>query len=259
MNKFSVNLSTIFTEVPFLQRFKKAREHGFTFVECQFPYAYSIEDIQCELDQNELSMMLINLPAGNWEKGDRGLAADPDRTQEFRESVQKGIKYATALNIPMIHCMAGKASDLDAQTTRKAYEKNLRYAGTEMAKHHLTLLIEPINPFDMPDYYLNNLYQAKKILDVVNLPNVKLQFDFYHMERVHGKSLTIYKEYAEMIGHIQIADVPGRHEPGTGNMDYQRILEYLDKNYDGTIGLEYSPSGKSEESFAWLKKGEELA
>jgi hydroxypyruvate isomerase len=249
LKKYAVNLSTVFTEVPFLERFKNARECGFSFVECQFPYANSVEEIQHELEQNELSMVLLNLPPGNWEKGDRGIAADPNRVEEFRESVMEGIKYAAALNVSKIHCMAGI---VDSDAARKVYIDNLRYAGSEMAKHGLTILIEPINQFDMPGYFLSDLYQAVEILETVGLPNVKLQFDFYHIERIHGNALSLYKQFAEQVDHVQIADVPGRHEPGTGEMDYREIIDYLNHTYKGLIGLEYTPSGNSKESFEWL-------
>lgn len=249
MNKFAVNLSTIFTEVPFLERFKKARDFGFSFVECQFPYDYSTEEIQRELEEHQLEMVLINLPPGNWAKGDRGIAADLIRIKEFKESVKQGIHYARALNVSKIHCMAGIVS---GAVSKAVYIENLQFAGTELAKHGLTLLIEPINPVDMPGYYLTNIYQASEILKAVNLPNVKLQFDFYHIEKVHGHSLSIYQEYADIVGHIQIADHPGRHQPGTGEMDYQQILQNLNYKYEGYIGLEYIPQGKSEESFEWI-------
>lgn len=252
MNTFTVNLSTIFTEVPFLERFRKAHNSGFSFVECQFPYDYSIEEIQQELVRYELSMVLINLPAGNWGNGDRGLAADPNRVEEFHASVKEGIRYATGLNVSKIHCMAGIVSGVDQETNRKVYVENLRYAGSELAKHGLTLLIEPINPFDMPGYYLSNIDQAKEILQEVDLPNVKLQFDFYHIERVHGHAHSIFQEYADIVGHVQIADHPGRHQPGTGKIDYHQILQNLSNQYDGCIGLEYTPRGKSEKSFEWM-------
>jgi hydroxypyruvate isomerase len=252
MNTFAVNLSTIFTEVPFLERFKKAYDSGFSFIECQFPYDNSIEEIQQELERYHLSMVLINLPAGKWGNGDRGITADPNRVEEFQASVKKGIQYATGLNVSKIHCMAGIVSGVDPETARKVYVENLLYAGTELAKHGLMLLIEPINSFDMPGYYLSNIYQAKEILKEVDLPNVKLQFDFYHIERVHGHSLSIFQTYADIVGHVQIADHPGRHQPGTGKMDYHRILQYLCNHYDGYIGLEYTPQGKSEKGFEWM-------
>lgn len=252
MNKFAVNLSTVFTEVPFLERFKKARDCGFSYVECQFPYHFSIEEIKRELKLHNLSMVLFNLPPGNWEKGDRGIAVDTDRIEEFRAAVAEGIKYAQALNVSQIHCMAGTVTEQEQNAVWEVYLKNLHYAGTEMAKHQLTLLIEPINPYDMPGYYLNNINQAKKILDEVGLPNVRLQFDFYHMERLYGNALSVFKQYTESVGHVQIADVPGRHQPGTGNMEYDPIFHFLKDTYQGYIGLEYIPLGKSEESFEWL-------
>jgi len=252
MNKFAVNLSTIFTDVPFIDRFMKASVYGFSYVECQFPYAYSIEEIQRELQQHQLTMVLLNLPAGNWEKGDRGIAVDPNRVDEFRRSVTEGIKYAKALNVSKIHCMAGIVSGMDSGIARKVYLENLRFAGIEMAKHGLTVLIEPINPYDMPGYFLNDIHQAREILNELNLPNVKLQFDFYHIHRIHGNSLAIYQQYADVVGHIQIADFPGRHQPGTGEMDYLKIFHYLNETYDGYIGLEYTPNRKSEDSFEWL-------
>ncbi|MCM3568493.1 hydroxypyruvate isomerase family protein [Neobacillus mesonae] len=247
------NLSTIFTEFPFLERFQKAKEHGFSLVECQFPYEYSIEEIQRELKRHELSMVLINLHPGDWKKGDRGLAADPERIPEFRTSVQQGIRYANALKVPRIHCMAGIVSEsLDPETAKQVYIENLKYAGTEAAAHGLTILIEPINQGDMPGYFLSDIHQAKAILNAVNLPNVKLQFDFYHIERIHGNALGLFQQYADRVDHVQIADVPGRHEPGTGNMDYQSIFHYLNRTYNGFAGLEYIPLGKSEDSFSWL-------
>jgi hydroxypyruvate isomerase len=254
MNSYAVNLSTIFTELPFLERFKKARGSGFSLVECQFPYAETIEDLRKELTQNELSMVLLNLPPGNWDKGDRGIAADPERVDEFKESVRLGIEYATKLNIPSIHCMSGLQPKADYETAKNVFVKNLQYAGEEMAKHGLALFIEPINTSSFPGYFLNDVHQGAEILNQVNLPNVKLQFDFYHIERIHGNSLEFFKCYKHLVGHVQIADYPDRHEPGTGNMDYSKILNYLSENYSGFIGLEYIPQGASEQSFKWLSK-----
>ncbi|EWG10322.1 hydroxypyruvate isomerase family protein [Cytobacillus firmus] len=250
MNRFSVNLSTVFTEVPFLDRFKKAREAGFDLVECQFPYANTIEEIRNELRRNDLSMILINLPPGKWEEGDRGLAADPNRIEEFRNSVEIGIRYAYGLGVKQIHCMAG----VHARNNLNVFIENLSFAGTAMSEHGINLLIEPINPFDMPGYFLNDIKQAEEIINSVGLPNVKLQFDFYHIERIYGQALSIFQKYAELVSHIQIADSPGRHEPGTGEMNYKEILLYLQKHYKGGIGLEYNPQGGSAESFAWLKE-----
>ncbi|SEM20125.1 hydroxypyruvate isomerase [Mesobacillus persicus] len=260
MNKLVVNLSTVFLEVPFIERFKKARESGFSSVECQFPYAHTTKEIVQEMERNQLSMVLLNLPPGDWEQGDRGLATDPSRVDAFKKSVRQGIKYATALNVPRIHCMAGIVSEANREHAKEVYVSNLYYAGSELAKYDLTLLIEPINPYNMPDYFLNNLHQAAGIIKEVNLPNVALQFDFYHIERIHGNSLSLYDQYTDIIGHVQIADTPSRHEPGTGEIDYQQVFGHLKNTYKGYIGLEYTPKGRSEDSFEWLttmKKGSE--
>lgn len=255
MVQFSVNLSTIFTEVPFIERFKKAKKAGFSFVECQFPYEVPIDAIRKELEENQLSLVLINLPPGNWEKGDRGLAVDSNRIEEFRESVHKGIEYATNLNVPNIHCMAGnQLFTLDEKEAKKVYLENMQYAAKIMAEHHITLLIEPINPMDMPNYFLSSLPQAIEIIHECSLPNVKLQFDFYHIQKIHGNLLHNFSSYLQYIAHVQIADVPDRHEPGTGEIHYNNIFQYMDKlGYNGYVGLEYIPKGKSEESFHWMK------
>ncbi|KAF0823163.1 hydroxypyruvate isomerase family protein [Cytobacillus firmus] len=250
MNRFSVNLSTVFTEVPFLDRFKKAREAGFDLVECQFPYANTIEEIRNELRRNDLSMILINLPPGKWEEGDRGLAADPNRIEEFRNSVEIGIRYAKGLEVKQIHCMAG----VYHSKNQNVFNENLFFAGNAMSEQGINLLIEPINPFDIPGYFLKDIQQAEEIINSVGLPNLKLQFDFYHIERIHGQALSFFQKYAELVSHVQLADCPGRHEPGTGEMDYKEILLYLQKYYKGNIGLEYNPQGRSAESFAWLKE-----
>jgi len=253
MNQFAVNLSTIFTEVPFMERFKKARECGFSLVECQFPYEYPKEEILKELEQNQLKMVLHNLPPGDWEKGDRGLAADPKRIHEFHKSVETAIHFAKALNVSKVHCMAGIVRTIEPELARETFMRNIHYAASQLGKHGITLLIEPINSFDIPGYYLNNLQLAVEILQEVNLANAKLQFDFYHIQRIHGDPLALFKKHKDIIAHVQIADAPGRHEPGTGDINYPNILEHLGESYQGDIGLEYLPLTNSEESFGWTK------
>ncbi|TKC19316.1 hydroxypyruvate isomerase family protein [Robertmurraya kyonggiensis] len=248
---FSVNVSTIFTEFPFLERFKKAKEAGFQYVECQFPYDFEVEEIQEAIANEQLTLTLINLPPGNWAKGDRGLAVDYMRVEEFRQSVEKGITYATALGVKKIHCMAGVPIERDV--ARGAYVKNIQYAGEKLAEHGITLLIEPINPFDMPGYYLSNLHDSVQILKEIALPNVKLQYDFYHIQRMHGNLIANFEQYFDYIGHIQIADTPGRHEPGTGEIHFENIFSMIElSGYEGFVGLEYTPKGRSEDSFKWI-------
>lgn len=254
MVQFAVNLTTIFTEVPFIERFRKAKQAGFSYVECQFPYEEPIQNVLRKLHNNNLSMVLINLPAGDWKNGDRGLAIDPGRITEFKNAVDKALQYAFALKAPNIHCMAGILSpEQSREEARKVYIENLQYAGRKMGELGLTLLIEPINPYDMPGYFLSDIHDAVNIIKEVNLPNVRLQFDFYHIERIHGKPLELFKKYFRLIGHVQVADYPGRHQPGTGSMNYEQIFSFIDsKGFNRPLGLEYTPAGKSEDSFNWL-------
>ncbi len=261
MKPFSVNLSTIFTEVPFLERFKKAKEAGFKYVECQFPYDVPIRAIEAQLIETGLTLVLINLPPGNWEQGDRGMAIFSDRIPEFKESVQKGIEYARALGVEKIHCLAGVlTSDMNREQARQVYLENLKYAALEMAREQITLLIEPINHADMPWYFLHNIGEAAKVLDELELSNLMLQFDFYHIQRLHGNLLVNFERFLDRIGHIQVADVPGRHEPGTGEINYQNVISEVRRlGYRGYIGLEYTPIGKSEDSFGWVHRFEGVA
>lgn len=259
--RYSINVSTIFTEVPFLERFKKAKEAGFSHVECQFPYENTVEQIQEELRNHHLSLELINLPPGNWESGDRGLAVDPELVDEFKASLEIGLSYATALKVPKIHCMAGiLPKHVEREVAKETYIQNVTYAGKKMDEHGITLLIEPINSFDMPGYFLSDLHEAIDILGEIELANVMLQYDFYHIQRLHGNLITNLQQYFDRIAHIQIADVPGRHQPGTGEIHYKNIFKILQEiNYQGLIGLEYTPKGKSEDSLTWipqLEKGD---
>ncbi|NMD69887.1 hydroxypyruvate isomerase family protein [Bacillus sp. DNRA2] len=255
MNKYAVNLSTIFTEVPFIERFKKAKQAGFNFVECQFPYSVPVSTIREELEMNQLSLVLINIPAGDWENGERGLAIYPERIPEFKESVATGIEYAQGLGVKKLHCLAGIVPvDMNPALARKTYIENLTFAAEQLAAHGMTLLIEPINQFDMPGYFLNDIKEAVEIVEEINLPNVKLQFDFYHIQKTKGNLLANFTNYMDKIEHIQVADVPGRHEPNTGEIYYQRVLaEVCNNGYRGFIGLEYIPLGKSEDSFSWIE------
>lgn len=254
MLQFAPNLTTIFTEVPFLDRFEKAKKLGFSFVEFQFPYAYSARLIKEKLSDNQLTCVLFNLPAGEWENGERGMAIFPNRRKEFYESVALGIEYALAFGTKNIHCLAGVLPpDLPREEALVTYKENLYYAANELIKHQMTLLIEPINAFDMPDYFLANVSEAMKVIRELALPNLKLQLDFYHLQRMQGELISTWRRYTNDVGHIQIADNPGRHEPGTGEINYDFIFTRLrEHNYTGYIGLEYTPLSKSEMSFKWL-------
>lgn len=257
MLNFSPNLSTLYHEVPFLQRFSKARAAGFRYVEFQFPYEFQIDEIKREVQTHNLNVVLFNLPPGDWKQGDRGIAILPDRRQEFREAVEEAIRYATALNCPRLHCLAGiLPEEMPAVDAWKVFAENLRHAASKFADYGLTLLIEPINTFDMPGYFLSDLRRAYSMICELKLPNLKIQYDFYHIQRIQGELLTSYKRLQDLIGHVQIADTPGRHQPGTGEINYSNIFRFLeDSGYQGYVGLEYIPAGPSDESFNWLPAG----
>lgn len=256
MLKFAPNLSTIFTEVPFLERFEKAKNAGFRHVEFQFPYAHSSEEVKKQLEKYELKTVLFNLSPGDWDAGDRGIAIFPERQDEFKQSVSKAIEYAKAFQCSHLHCMAGiLPKNVNCKDALHVFKENVSYCAEQFGQHGLTVLLEPINTCDMPNYFLSNIELAVQILDELALPNVKLQFDFYHMQRMQGELINTFKKYKEQIGHIQIADNPGRHEPGTGEIHYDNIFHMLkEEGYDGYIGLEYIPKEKSENSFSWLSK-----
>ena len=253
MPRFAANLSLLFTEVPFLDRFALAREHGFEAVEFLFPYACEPEQIQRRLARHGLTLVLHNLPPGDWSAGDRGLACDPRRVAEFRASVELGLEYALALQVPRVHCMAGlKPPRASRERVQATYLDNLRHAAERLGAHGIDVLIEPINPFDMPGYFLQGSAQAESILNACGQRNVRLQYDVYHMQRTEGELARTLERLLPRIGHIQIADNPGRHEPGTGEINFPFPFQYLDRlGYAGWVGCEYLPSATSASSFGW--------
>ncbi|BCJ85493.1 hydroxypyruvate isomerase [Effusibacillus dendaii] len=261
MFTFSANLSTLFTEVPFLNRFAKAKQAGFACIEFQFPYEIEPELIKREMELHQLKLVLFNFPPGNWQKGDRGISICADRQQEFRDSVEEAIRYAKTLNCPRLHCMAGiLPNGWEEKEAWQVYKENLRFAAARLADHQITLLIEPINRYDMPGYLLSDLKHAYELICELDMPNVKIQYDFYHMQRIQGELIASYQTYKDAIGHIQIADNPGRHEPGTGEINYPNIFRFLKEiGYEGYIGLEYTPKESSDTSFKWLADAVDLA
>lgn len=256
MLKFAPNLSTMFTEVPFIERFEKAKKAGFQYVEFQFPYAHSSEEVKQQLETNGLQTVLFNLPPGDWDKGDRGIAIFRERQDEFKQSVTKAIEYAQAFGCSQLHCMAGVLpKDGDRDNALQIFKENVRYCAEQFNKHGLTVLLEPINTYDIPNYFLSSIELAIEIIEELALPNVKLQFDFYHMQRMQGELINTFKKYKDQIGHVQIADNPGRHEPGTGEIHYENVFRTLtEEGYNGFIGLEYIPKDKSENSLSWITK-----
>jgi hydroxypyruvate isomerase len=263
MPRFAANLTMLFNEVPFLERFERAARAGFGSVEFLFPYAWPAAEVAGKLRGNRLKLVLHNLPAGDWEAGERGIACLPDRVDEFREGVARAIEYATSLGAPQLNCLAGKApssatSGASDEMLRKTFVANLKYAAAQLKKANLKLLIEPINTYDIPGFYLNRTAQAIAIIDeVVNdtkSDNLFLQYDIYHAQRSEGELAATLAKHIARIAHVQVADNPGRHEPGTGEINYGFLFAHLDRiGYTGFVGCEYKPAGTTESGLAWLE------
>jgi hydroxypyruvate isomerase len=253
MPKFAANLTLMFTEAPFMERFALARRHGFEAVEFLFPYAFAAADIAQELARHRLQLVLHNLPPGDWAAGDRGIACDPLRVEEFRAGVALALEYALALGAPQLHCMAGVVPPgADRAAVKALYLDNLRYAAAQLAPHGLRLLIEPINSFDMPGYFLTGTAQAAAIIAEAGAPNLFLQYDIYHMQRMEGALAATIAAHLPQIAHIQLADAPGRHEPGSGDIDFPTLLTAIDAlGYEGWIGCEYFPEGDTAAGLGW--------
>jgi hydroxypyruvate isomerase len=256
MPKFAANLSMMFTELPFPERFAAAARAGFKAVEFLFPYDFPAVDVAAWLKQNGLVNVLFNMPPGDWAGGERGIASLPDRGQEFRDGVARAIEYARVLGTPTVHCMAGCVPMAGDPLRRRAiYVENLRYAAREMARHGRTVVIEPINHRDMPTYFLNTQAQAHAICKEIGLPNLKVQMDFYHCQIVEGDLTTSFRKNFAGIGHVQVASVPDRHEPDEGEVDYRHIFRLLDDmGYEGYVGCEYRPRGRTEDGLGWIKE-----
>jgi len=253
MLKLAVNLSMVFTEVPLLERFALARQHGFDHVEIQFPYELSIAEIQEQLNQHQLSLCLINVPAGDLMQGGHGLAGIPGQEVQFHQAMQKAIEYATALKVPSINILAGKQPlDSDLLPCLKTLADNLKMACSMLSDHDIQPVFEMINGTDMPRFLVQNVAQAQEMLEAVNHPALKMQYDCYHMAMMGEDVLGALKENIDQIGHIQFADHPGRHQPGTGSLNYAEIFQWLtNSSYRGLVAAEYRPSGSSDASFDW--------
>jgi hydroxypyruvate isomerase len=253
MPKLAANLSMMFIDAPFLERFALALEAGFDAVEFLFPYAYEAGELAGLLRRHRLELVLFNLPCGDWDAGDRGMACDPLRIEQFRAGVPVALRYAAELGVTRLHCMAGKVpAGLAHGQARATYIDNLRHAAALARPHGVDLLIEPINHFDMPGYFLNRSRQALEIIAEAACPNLFLQYDIYHMQRMEGELSNTIRAHLPMIKHMQIADTPGRHEPGTGEINYRHLLALIDElGYDGWLGCEYVPAGDTMDGLAW--------
>ena len=254
MLSFAANLSMLFAEVDFVARFARASRAGFRAVECQFPYAYSKDALMEQLRQHQLVLVLHNLPAGDWSGGDRGLACLPDRVGEFQEGLGVAIEYAVALGCTRLNCLSGIApAGMDREVLRDTFVDNLRFAAGELKRRGIALLIEPLNSRDVPGFFLGTTQQAVEIIRDAGADNLYLQFDVYHTRIMEGDIIASFERALGHIAHVQIADDPGRREPGTGAIDFGAVFQALERaSYTGWVGCEYLPSGTTEDSLAWL-------
>ncbi len=255
MPKFAANLSMMFNEVPFLDRFGAAAEVGFKGVEFLFPYEFSPEAIEGKLRRHGVEIVLFNMPPGNWAAGERGIGSIPGREEEFRAGVEKALLYATRLGVPRLHAMAGiPPVSADRGACRQTLIENLKYAAEQLAPHGITLLLEAINSRDMPGFFVNTQAESYDICTAVGAPNLKMQLDCYHMQVMEGDLATKLKKYAPQCGHIQIAGAPERHEPDTGEIRYEYLFRMLDEiGYSGWLGCEYRPAGKTVDGLGWFR------
>jgi hydroxypyruvate isomerase len=255
MPKFAANLTMLFNELEFLARFEAAAKAGFRGVEYLFPYPFPKERLAEELSKHQLVQVLHKLPAGDWAAGERGIAVNPARVGEFQEGVGKAIEYATALGCKQVNCLAGiTPKDVSVEQAQKTFIDNLKFAAPRLAAANIKLLIEPINTRDIPGFFLSGTKQALAIMDEVGSPNLLLQYDIYHMQIMEGDLAPTIQRNLARIAHLQLADNPGRNEPGTGEINYPFLFQFLDNlGYDGWIGCEYKPKTTTLEGLAWIK------
>jgi hydroxypyruvate isomerase len=256
MPRFAANLSMLFNEVAFLDRFEAAANAGFKGVECQFPYDVEATELRSRLERFGLSQVLHNLPAGDWAAGERGIACHPNRVDEFKAGVNQAIAYATQLGCPQVNCLAGIAPQgADDAQVRATFVENLKFAADKLKGAGIRLLIEAINTRDVPGFYLCGATQALDIISATGSDNIFVQFDVYHMHIMEGDLIQTLEKNLEMIQHIQVADHPGRGEPGTGEIDFPALFKVLDKiGYAGWVGCEYRPVTTTAEGLGWAER-----
>ena len=252
--KFSANLSFLYPELPFLERFAAAAADGFRAVEYAVPYVASAEELAALNARHGLDQVLFNLPAGDWDGGERGIACHPDRVDEFRAGVDVALRYARMLGCPRVNCLAGIVPPgVAPERLETTFVANLGYAAPRFAAAGGELLIEPINPRDIPGFYLTTARHAERLLDAVGSDNLKIQYDIYHQQVTAGDLIPTYERLLHRIGHIQIADTPGRHEPGSGEINYRFVLAELDRlGYAGWVGCEYRPLAGTSAGLSWM-------
>lgn len=257
MVRFCANLSMLFAESPFLERFGRARAAGFSAVEFQFPYDFPADAIKAELDRHSLQLVLFNFPAGDFAAGDRGMANDPSRVEDFQTTMASGLEYARTLKPAKMNCMAGKRLDgVTDEVQRAALIGNLKTAADFTAAEGILLVTEPLNPFDAPGFFLDTPSAGFSVVAEAGHPNLKVEYDIYHAQRTEGNVVEAIRQNIDAIGHIQLADSPARNEPGTGDVDWRAVFEVIDDvGYTDWIGLEYKPStSTTEKSLGWMKE-----
>jgi len=253
MPRFSANLTMMFNEWSFLDRFDAAADAGFTAVEYLFPYDHKPEEIADRLSRNHLEQALFNLPPGDWSAGDRGLAALPARRQELQAGVERALVYAEATGVGRLHLMAGNASRADPAAVT-AYRDAVKWTAETVGRTGKQLLLEPINGRDMPGYFLNSFAFAVDLIEELSLPNLKLQFDMYHRQILHGDVTIALRNLFPLISHIQVASVPSRHEPDREELHYNFLFEEIDRlGYDGFVGCEYRPRAHTLDGLGWIE------
>ncbi|OUR79223.1 hydroxypyruvate isomerase [Alphaproteobacteria bacterium 46_93_T64] len=256
MIKLAANLAFLYQEFEFLDRFSMATRDGFTGVEYLFPYDWQPLVLKKHLEDNGLKQVLFNLSPGDWNKGERGLASLPDRQLDFQETVSQALDYAAELDCRSLHVMAGlTAQSVSKQQQEGVFVENLLWASAKANAYDIDLLIEPINRQDMPNYFLSDFEHAAEIIETLNLPNLKLQFDIYHCQKIHGEVPNRLSKYLPITGHIQIANPPGRNEPDFGELNFPHLFDVIvDAGYSGWVGCEYKPSSTTQETLVWAEK-----
>ena len=256
MPKFAANLTMMFNEIDFLERFAAAAKAGFRGVEYMFPYPWPKELLAERLAEFELTQVLINLPAGDWGKGERGIACLPGREDEFQDGVAQAVAYALALGCEQVNCLVGiTPAGAPADAVRRTLSNNLRFAARELERAEIKLLVEPINAYDIPGFHLTRSAETLALLGEIGERNLWLQYDIYHMQRSEGELAATMAKYLKRIAHVQLADNPGRHEPGTGEINYEFLFRWLDElGYDGWIGCEYKPKNNTLDGLGWLAR-----
>ena len=255
MPRFSANLSFLYPELPFLDRLDAAAASGFRGVEYMSPYEYELGEIKRRLRAHGMAQVLFNLPVGDFAKGERGYATDPARVKEFRRGVEAAVSIARELDCTRVNCLTGIAiPGLDPTTARTTMVENLRFAASSLADNGATLVIEPLNRIETPNFVIGTTAEGLGLIDEVGAPNMALQYDCYHAQRSEGNIIATLRTHIARIKHVQLADSPGRNEPGTGELAYERILPVLDElGYDGWVGLEYKPSRATDATLSWMR------